>query len=119
MADLYKVSELVKDVLETNPLARNNDNFLYYLVLKKVGKKNGIDIDGMSMPMFLLHMREYGFPPFESVRRSRQKIQHDCQELAGMREIEKWRQIEEEKYRAFALDDLEKENITHGKEATY
>lgn len=107
MADLYKVSELVKNVLETNKLARNSDNYLYYLVLKKVGKKNGIDIDGMSMPVFILHMREYGFPPFESVRRSRQRIQHDHPELSGTKAVREYRQIEEEQYREFAMSGKE------------
>ena len=104
MADLYKVSELVRNTLKKYPMSRNSDNYLYYLILKKVGEKNGIDIDRMSMPMFLLNMRQYGFPPFESVRRSRQKIQHDYPELAGTKAVRDYRQTEEERYREFALN---------------
>lgn len=107
MADLYKVSELVKQVLESYPAARNSDNHLYYFVLKIIGKKNGLDIDSMSMPRFLLHMREYGFPPFESVRRARQKIQHNHPELAGTKTVEGCRRMEEEQYREFALNGKE------------
>lgn len=100
---LKSISEVVRTILETDSAARDDDNLLYYLVLKFYGDKNGIDIDSMSMPIFLLNMRKYGFPPFESVRRARQKIQHDHPELAGCKTVEGKRRLEEEVYRSYAL----------------
>lgn len=44
MADLYKVSELVKQVLESYPASRNSDNHLYYFVLKIVGKRTALTL---------------------------------------------------------------------------
>ena len=100
---LQGATEVVRSILKTDPKARNDDNLLYYLVLKSYGDKNGVDIESMSIPRFLLNMREYGFPPFESVRRARQKLQHDYPELAGYKTIEEKRRKEEEVYRSYAL----------------
>lgn len=100
---LQGTTEIVKDILHKSPRARDDDNFLYYLVLKHCGRKNGIDIESMSMTRFLLHMKEYGFPPFESVRRSRQKLQHDNPELAGSKKVTEKRREEKEVYRSYAL----------------
>lgn len=100
---LKSTTEVVKTILEDSPRARDDDNFLYYMVLKHYGRKNGIDIESMSMPRFLLNMRQFGFPPFESVRRSRQKLQHDNPELAAYKEVEGKRKEEEKAYRSYAL----------------
>lgn len=100
---LQGTTEAVREILEHNKKSRDDDNFLYYLVLKHCGEKNGIDIESMSMPRFLLNMRKYGFPPFESVRRARQKIQHDHPEFAGSKTVEGKRRMEEDVYRSYAL----------------
>lgn len=104
---LQGTSEAVKNALEVYPASRDDDNFLYYMVLKSYGEKNGIDIESMSMPRFLLNMRAYGFPPFESVRRARQKIQHNHPELAGTKTVEGKRRMEEDVYRSYALSKEE------------
>ena len=100
---LQGTTDTVRMILDSQPKARDDDNFLYYMVLSVYGEKNGIDIDSMSMTRFLLNMRKYGFPPFESVRRSRQKIQHDHPELAGTKTVQGMRKLEEETYRSYAL----------------
>lgn len=100
---LQGTSEAVKNALEVYPASRDDDNFLYYMVLKSYGEKNGMDIESMSMPRFLLNMRAYGFTPFESVRRARQKIQHNHPELAGTKTVEGKRRMEEDVYRSYAL----------------
>lgn len=106
MADnLYKTSELVKEILEADASTRDSDNRLYYRVLQVIGHRNNIDIDTMSMPRFLLHMKEYGFPQFETVRRTRQKIQHDNPELAGSKTVEGWRKMQEEVFREYAVSE--------------
>jgi len=50
----------------------------------------------------LLNRKAYGLPPFESVRRSRQKAQEKNPALAALPEVEAVRIAEEEKFREFA-----------------
>ena len=102
--DLYKTSKLVHEILLQDERTRNSDSFLYLKVLGVLGLKKGIDIDSMSITTFLLNMTEYGFPPFESVRRARQKIQHEHPELAGNRKIKEYRQVNKGVYMNFALN---------------
>ena len=100
--ELNNTTAMVKSVLIAHPQARNSDNYLYYTICKDIGKRHGIDVDKMSMPTFLLHLKEYGFPGFETVRRTRQKIQADCPELAGDDYVEAQRMLNEEAFREFA-----------------
>jgi hypothetical protein len=100
--ELNNTAALVKSILEMHPQARNSDNYLFYLVCKTIGRRNGIEIDEMSMPKFMLHLKEYGFPQFETVRRTRQKIQAAHSELAGNSKVEAQRLLNEESFRDFA-----------------
>lgn len=100
--ELRTTTELVKQVLETQPKARNSDKFLYYWVCFIFGKRNGLDIHDMSMPWFFLHLSEYGFPAFETVRRTRQKLQATYPELAGDNNVEGQRKLNEEVFRDYA-----------------
>lgn len=100
--ELKTTTDMVKHILETVPMARNSDNHLYYWVCAMIGKQNGVDIHKMSMPMFLLHLKEYGFPQFESVRRTRQKLQAEYPELAGNDRVEGQRMLNEEVFRDYA-----------------
>lgn len=102
MDNLKSLTKLVKSILEKEPDTRSSDNRLYYAVCAKIGAENGVDINKMSMPHFLLHLKDYGMPAFESVRRTRQKIQADNRELAADRDVEAQRELNEEKYRDYA-----------------
>ena len=75
MNDLKTTTAIVRAILEQDEHCRNSDSFLYLKVLSVLGDKQGIDIDSMSVPYFLLNMQGTAFPGFETVRRSRQKIQ--------------------------------------------
>lgn len=100
--ELINTTELVKSILMHNSKARNDDNFLYYLVCKEVGSRNDIDIESMSMPRFFLNLRFFGFPAFETVRRSRQKLQATYPELAGHQRVESKRTQYEGAFRDYA-----------------
>lgn len=100
--ELYNTTKTVKEILMQDERARNSDSFLYFKVLVVIGNINGIDISKMSVPTFLLHMSEMGFPPFESVRRTRQKIQQHHPELAGCKAVEEQRILNEEIFREYA-----------------
>lgn len=47
-------------------------------------------------------MKEYNMPAFETVRRTRQKIQHDNPELSGCDDVEAKRMVNEEMFRDYA-----------------
>lgn len=102
---IESVAETVRDILELYPATRDNDNILYYYVLKTHADINCINIDIMPVIVFLFNMKEYGFPPFETVRRARQKIQHDHPDLASSKYIQKIRKQEEDAYYNYSLKE--------------
>lgn len=102
MSELQTTQDLVKEILKTSPKARNSDNYLLYAVYSTVGKRHGIDIDNMSVPIFFLHLKEYGLPSPETIRRTRQKIQAAYPELARCDDVEAMRKVREEIYRDYA-----------------
>lgn len=102
MESIKNTAELVQAALETNPKTRENDTYLYYVICKGLLKAKGMDIDKVSFEDGLLHRKEYDLPNFETVRRTRQKIQRSNPELAGREEIEAIRTIREEMFRNYA-----------------
>lgn len=102
MTDLKHTTALVKAILEVDTQSRNSDSFLYFRVLEIIGKRKGIDINEMSVPYFLLNMSGTEFPPFESVRRARQKVQEHYPELRPISAIADFRALNEEGYREYA-----------------
>lgn len=102
MNDLKTTKALVKSILETDRRCRNSDSFLYLKVLSEMGKRKGIDIENMSVPYFLLNLHGAGLPGFETVRRTRQKIQQHHPELAACEAVEGFRAENEAEFRAFA-----------------
>ena len=98
MNDLKAVSAMVKVILTENVQARNDDNVLYLKVLQIVSNRNSIDLQSMTVPVFLLKMKEYGLPGFETVRRSRQKVQADNPELEGTESTRRKRAKQEAVY---------------------
>ena len=104
MNELKKTSKLVKAILEQDGRARNSDSFLYLKVIEHIADAKGINLYGIPIPVFLVSMRENGFPPFESVRRTRQKIQANFPELASCDKVAEMRLKEEMKYFAYVTE---------------
>lgn len=102
MNDLINTTALVKDILEQDKQCRSSDSFLYLKVLSAVAKQKNITLDFMTVPDFLVHHHGKHFPPFESVRRARQKIQAAHPELAACESVAEFRSENEAKYKAFA-----------------
>ena len=102
MKDLKSTKALVQVILERDPMARNSDSYLYFRVINTIAKQNNIDLTKVSVTAFLLNMKEFPFPPFESVRRSRQKVQQECPWLAPTKAVEELRAENEEAFREFA-----------------
>lgn len=102
MTDLKTTTALVEAILENDEMSRNSDSFLYLNVLSVVSKREGIDLNAISVPYFLTDLQGDVFPPFESVRRTRQKIQARRPELSACEKVEKYRAENERVYLEYA-----------------
>ena len=102
MKELKTIKALVKAILEKSENARNNDNYLYLIVCKSIALANKCDLSKISVEQFLMGLSGSYFPPFESVRRSRQKVQQECPHLAPCKAVAELRAENEEAYREFA-----------------
>lgn len=102
MPDLKTTKALVKSILEQDEQARNSDSFLYFRLLERIDKAI------LTVPVhdFLLGMGLNGIPPFESVRRTRQKIQAECPWLASCEKVSAMRAENEQIYRKFARGEF-------------
>lgn len=106
MKELMTTTDLVKRILEERPEARCSDNILYFFVCGIIAKEKGLDMDKISMTKFLLNMKECGFPQFESVRRTRQKIQEKNPCLSADSRVEAHRMMNENTFREYARSEL-------------
>lgn len=102
MQNIKQTTQLVKAILEQDNRCRNSDSFLYFKVLSIVAERKGVDIDEMTVPYFLLNMHGTVFPPFESVRRSRQKVQERYPDLAACDTVAGYRAGNESAVREYA-----------------
>ena len=102
MKELKTIKALVKAILEKSEKARNDDNFLYLVVIETIAREYKCDLSKTSVEYFFTNLRGSAFPPFESVRRSRQKVQAECPYLAPSKRVEELRAENEEAYREFA-----------------
>ena len=106
MNDLKNTTALVRSILEQDKQCRSSDSLLYLKVLTEVGRERGIDIEKMSIPYFLLNLHGAGFPGFETVRRTRQKLQQHHPDLAACERVEDFRTEREKEFRAYAVGDV-------------
>ena len=104
--ELKTTKALVKTILEQYPKARNSDSFLYLKLLGVIADKEGMDMGRIPVTTFLLNMSAWKFPPFESVRRARQKLQREFPELSASKEVQECRDDNIPVYEAFARGEL-------------
>lgn len=100
---LKTIEKMVYDVLKSNPKARDNDMELYYIVSKEFFFLT----HGRAKLLFEDVMRNYkalGIPCFESVRRTRQKIQAAHPELGCSPDVRRARHRNRKAYVDYALD---------------
>ena len=96
------VSTLVKNILEDEPQTRNSDNLLYLRILGVFAEYKGINLKNISVPYFLENSQKIGFPNFETVRRTRQKVQAKNEHLKGVKAVRSKRKKNEAIYKEFA-----------------
>jgi hypothetical protein len=104
--ELKGVTALVYLVLEHFPETRNNDGLLWLKVLEHQAYEKDIDLRNLAIPYFLPRIRELGFTPFESVRRTRQKLQATYHHLAAAEAVQAFRAENEAEYREYARGNV-------------
>lgn len=103
MAKLEQTTKIVKAILEDVPQTRNSDTYLYLKVLEYVAEREGMDLHEISVYSFLMDEHIY-FPGFETVRRTRQKIQQTCPWLGSCEKVHEWRSENERQYRKWVTN---------------
>ena len=105
MKQLKTIENMVRAVLKKDKETRNDDMLLYLKVCNACLKNAG----AMTFAEVMTGYKFYGFPPFESVRRTRQKLQADCPELAGNLRVRQLRARQEKAYREYASREVDYE----------
>lgn len=97
------IENIVLEILKENREARNDDMKLYLLVCEQFNPLPcDKSIGSFSFAVIMSCYKELNLPHFESVRRSRAKIQSRCPELAGDPNCRKGRKRLEGMYREYA-----------------
>ena len=101
---LVNTAAIVKTILEEMPEARDDDYLLWLKVIERVAAIHNIpDVTtGMPFGTFLSMAKYSKFPHFETVSRTRRKIQEKFPELRGTIQTAVARAKEERDYRDFA-----------------
>ena len=107
MKNIRNTSVIVQGILEQHPETRNSDNLLYIKVVESINS----DLIYKPMQEVFLQAKAYGIPPFESVRRTRQKLQAEFPELRAKKEIEAEREINQYAVVVICKDEKEQESI--------
>jgi hypothetical protein len=95
--ELTSLKELVINILETCPPARDSDDRLYVEVCKAKNR----DVSNCSFEKFMLNRNKYGVPSYGSVGRARRKAQAEREDLVGI--SKRLRKNLEQEYIDFAL----------------
>lgn len=103
LSELKNTTKLVKAILEADARARNSDDYLYWKVVKQIQKQTVPAAPSLMFDTFMLHRAELGFPGFETVRRTRQKIQAECADLRATAQVEGYRSENETDFKTYAL----------------
>ena len=96
--ELKNTTNLVKEILRSCPDTRNSDDLLYIKVCERI---NPLAIN-LSFNIVLLNRKEWALPAFESVRRTRQKVQAEHPELAGNSTVEGHRKVNEQIFEEYS-----------------
>ena len=102
MDSLKTIEGKVRAVLQENEDARNDDMVLYLALCNLYLK----DAGAMPLAQILLNHKELGLPSFESVGRTRRKLQEKYPELLGSVRMQKIRAKGEKAYRRYAKESL-------------
>ena len=105
MNDLKTVAKIVKAVLEEDKQSRNSDSRLYMMVLQYIDCRDNTRLRYMPVYAFLREMGDMNVPSFETVRRTRQKVQALYPELCPSERVKGLRMVNETEYRQFSRSE--------------
>lgn len=98
MSKIKRVESLVKNILELDPDARNDDFKLiaevYYYLNNETGK--------LPFNVVMLAHKELRLPSVESITRARRKLQAEYEYLKADKKTEEIRADEEQEYRRYS-----------------
>ena len=100
MDNLKTIEGKVKAVLQKNEDARNDDMVLYLALCNLYLA----DAGNMPLAQILTNHKELGLPGFESVGRTRRKLQEKYPELLGSTRVRRLRAAGEKAYRKYAKE---------------
>lgn len=100
MSNLKTIESKVKPILEKDEEARNDDMTLYLKVCNSYLKDTG----AIPFAEVMLQYKFLGLPSFESVGRTRRKLQAKYPELAGNARVRRLRTEGEKAYRKYAKE---------------
>lgn len=103
MKRLQTVENIVRPILERSIEARNDDMVLFRLICSECMERYGY-CENVAFDDVMRNYKKYGIPRFESVRRTRQKIQAKYPELGCSPEVRRARKKAEAAYRDYAVD---------------
>lgn len=95
MEKLVDVQRKVEGILVDHPKTRDSDDALYFQFVAMTNPD-------LSAREVFLNREAHGLPPYETVRRTRQKIQAERPELRGTLRTQIHRKEKEEKFLAYA-----------------
>ncbi|MBQ6944675.1 MAG: hypothetical protein IJN43_10150 [Ruminococcus sp.] len=101
MRNLKTIECKVRTILEKDEEARNDDMLLYLKVCNTCLKGTG----AMPFAEVMAQYKYLGLPNFESVGRTRRKLQEKYPELAGNARVKKLRKSREQDYRRYAKEE--------------
>ena len=102
--EIKSTAKIVEFILVVDKQARNSDSYLYLKVLEYQAKQIGIDIRNIPLVSFLANSERWGFAPFETVRRTRQKLQAQFPGLASTEKVQGFKDAQEETFREYARE---------------
>lgn len=108
MKKLLNTTKLVKEILTDKPETRNDDNLLWLESVRAVVKnfKYGNKMTELTFAYVLKNIHSLGLPSFESVSRSRRKLQEKYPELRGSEYVRRKRSEREKVYREYAKNGV-------------
>lgn len=104
--ELQDTTAIVQKLLIEKPETRNSDGILYVKVLEYISKQLGVlfPFQQYTVEHIFANTATLPVPPFETVRRSRQKLQRAFPELAATERIRRKRADKEAAFRAYAKE---------------
>ena len=98
LKELHTISTIVKDILKQDKRARNSDMYLYIKVCEHINP------DALTYPFVIVmqDLNAFNLPNFETVRRTRQKVQQCNPDLCADSKIEAHRTLNEEEFKKYA-----------------